>query len=934
MPKFSTHSFVISAVLLFLVASSSALGASALHRETAHASRHRHTHRHQTGRRADHRSTIGAILAPTATMLLGDEAVESNRDSLTPGQAEAFPFQAASGTTGAVHVYIDSHDTARTLVVGLYTNLSGHPGALLTSGSLTSPQADAWNTATVAPAALVPGTTYWLAVLGTGGTLRYRDRAHGPCRAETSAQTYLAALSGSWRTGTVYSTCPISAYVTPAASILPEEPPVEIVPTEPPPPPPAAPANRVRPTIAGVSEEGQTLTANPGAWEGGPISYAYQWQDCDTAGANCTNISGASASTYHLGASDVGDTVVVAVTARNAGGSTTASSAPTATIIEDPPPPPPTAPTNTSPPAIGGSATPGQTLSSTTGTWTGSPTSYAYQWQDCSAAGANCTNISGASASTYKLGSGDVGDTVRVVVTASNAAGATAAASASIGPVGAAAPTASFTVAPASPTVGKAVTFDASSSTCPDGPCTYAWSDDGSTTRPIPALWPLGGGQTLQFTFSGEGTKYVRLVVSDASGQTATVEHNVEVQAEAIEPPPPSAPSNTSRPTVSGAARVGQTLTASSGTWSGSAPIAYAYQWQRDGTTNIAGATGPQYSPAAGDVGHTLDVLVTASNGLGQASSASAQTEAVAEGGGGGAQQTNCFSAPSACGYPDPTNSGVPAGTALEAQTGKIVVNAAGTTIKDLNLNGSIEVRANNTTIEDDEITVNGTQKGCSSPCGGNAIHIVSGVSGVVVKHVTCHGGAPSGENVTTFCFRNEGEATNRYEYNQVYNTAACFWGTGIYENNYCLDNGSIPNAHYDGIYFGGGADSIVMNHNTMFQPHEQTAAIFFSHDESNPQNITITNNFLAGGGFTIYGGGSGQNEFKVLGPVTVTGNRYARCLTKEINVEGGHHVCEGGYDTHGYYPNGGSYGLYAYFNEAVTTFSNNYWDDNLEPAS
>ncbi len=596
------------------------------------------------------------------------------------------------------------------------------------------------------------------------------------------------------------------------------------------------------------------------------------------------------------------------------------------------PPPPPSAPSNTSRPTVGGAAQVGQTLTASSGTWSGStPIAYAYRWQDCSAAGANCTNISGASASTYKLGSGDVGDTVRVVVTASNAAGATAAASASVGPVTAAAPTASFTVAPASPVVGEPVSLNASSSTCPDGPCTYTWSDDGSTTRPIPALWLLGGGQTLQFTFSGAGMKYVRLVVSDASGQTATVEHNVEVQAEAIEPPPPSAPSNTSRPTVGGAPRVGQTLTASSGTWSGSAPIAYAYQWQRDGTTNIAGATGPRYTPAASDVGHTLDVLVTASNAVGSAASKSAQTAAVTEGAG---PRTGCFSAPSACGYPDPTNSGVPAGTALEAQTGKIVVNAAGTTIKDLNLNGSIEVRANNTTIEDDEITVNGTQKGCSSPCGGNAIHIVSGVSGVVVKHVTCHGGAPSGENVTTFCFRNEGEATNRYEYNQVYNTAACFWGTGIYENNYCLDNGSIPNAHYDGIYFGGGADSIVMNHNTMFQPHEQTAAIFFSHDESNPQNITITNNFLAGGGFTIYGGGSGQNEFKVLGPVTVTGNRYARCLTKEINVEGGHHVCEGGYDTHGYYPNGGSYGLYAYFNEAVTTFSNNYWDDNLEPAS
>ncbi len=506
-------------------------------------------------------------------------------------------------------------------------------------------------------------------------------------------------------------------------------------------------------------------------------------------------------------------------------------------------PPPPSAPSEVAPPTVSGAAMVGQTLTASTGTWTGSPTSYAYQWQDCNAAGGGCADVAGASSSTYRPGSGDVGDTVRVVVTASNAGGATPATSASVGPVSAPPPTASFTYAPASPVAGEPVTFDAASSTCPDGPCTYAWSDDGSSTRPIPPLWPLGSGRTLQFTFAGVGTKYVRLVVTDASGQTATTEQNVEVGAS--EPPPPPPPPS-----------------------------------------------------------------------------------------GSGSLQTNCFRAPSACGYPDPTNSGVPAGTPLEARSGDIVVSAEGTTIKDVNLNGSIEVRASNTTIEDDEITVNGTQRGCSSPCGGNGIHIFPGIGGVVVKHVTCHGGAQSGENVTTFCFRNEGQPANRYEHNQIYYTAACFWGAGVYEDNYCLDNGDIPNAHYDGIYYGGGSTSIAMNHNTILQPHEQTAAIFFSHDESDPRNIAITNNLLAGGGYTIYGGGSGQNGFTVLGPVTVTGNRFARCLTKSVyDVEGGHHVCEGGYDSHGYYPNGGSYGLYAYFNEAVTTFSGNYWDDNLEAA-
>jgi hypothetical protein len=44
---------------------------------------------------------------------------------------------------------------------------------------------------------------------------------------------------------------------------------------------------------------------------------------------------------------------------------------------------------------MSGTAQQGQTLSITTGSWTGSPTSYSYQWQDCDSAGASCANIGG-----------------------------------------------------------------------------------------------------------------------------------------------------------------------------------------------------------------------------------------------------------------------------------------------------------------------------------------------------------------------------------------------------------------------------------------------------------------------------------------------------------------------------------------------------------
>jgi hypothetical protein len=193
---------------------------------------------------------------------------------------------------------------------------------------------------------------------------------------------------------------------------------------------PTAPVNSAPPAIGGTVTEGRLLTATAGAWTGNPTSYAHQWQDCNTAGESCSNVSGATASSYKLAASDVGHTLRVVVTAINAGGSGSARSAATAAVL-------PPAPTNIVLPSVSGSAVEGQTLSASSGTWTGSPTSYAYQWQDCNALGEGCVSVSRATASSYTLAASDVGHTVSVVVTASNAGGATSAASASAGPVSA-----------------------------------------------------------------------------------------------------------------------------------------------------------------------------------------------------------------------------------------------------------------------------------------------------------------------------------------------------------------------------------------------------------------------------------------------------------------------------------------------------------------
>ena len=90
-----------------------------------------------------------------------------------------------------------------------------------------------------------------------------------------------------------------------------------------------------------------------------------------------------------------------------------------------------------------------------------------------------------------------------------------------------------------------------------------------------------------------------------------------------------TSPSNTVLPSLSGTAQDGKTLTASKGTWSGTTPINYTYQWQEStngGSTwsAISGATATTYTPPAGSAGELLDVVVTATNsaGTGQATSA------------------------------------------------------------------------------------------------------------------------------------------------------------------------------------------------------------------------------------------------------------------------------------------------------------------------
>ena len=122
----------------------------------------------------------------------------------------------------------------------------------------------------------------------------------------------------------------------------------------------------------------------------------------------------------------------------------------------------------------------------------------------------------------------------------------------------------------------------------------------------------------------------VRKVSGYESGHKAKSPHH---EPESTQPPHHEAeqfaPASSSPPTVSGTTTQGQTLTASVGSWTGTAPIHYAYQWQCGGA-DVPGATGSTYALSAGDVGDQMDVVVTASNAVGSNAATSSITAIVA----------------------------------------------------------------------------------------------------------------------------------------------------------------------------------------------------------------------------------------------------------------------------------------------------------------
>ena len=349
------------------------------------------------------------------------------------------------------------------------------------------------------------------------------------------------------------------------------------------------------PTISGTVQVGKVLSSARGYW-GSNVTFEYQWF------ANGVAIDGATNWQFTVKPEQAGKKLTVRVTGSKPGYTTTSkTSAATAAVTSGE--------IDAPIPTISGTAQVGLSLGSARGYW-GEDVTFEYQWL------ANGVAIEGATNSYYMIKPEQVGKKITLQVTGSKdgfvTTSRTSAATDTVAPgvFTAPTPTISGTIQ-----VGK-VLNSARGYWGEDVTYEYQWFADGAA---------IDGATNWQFTVKPEqlGMKLtVQVTGSKAGYVTASKmsEATVEVAAR---------PMTSSIPSISGIARVGNTLGSTRGSWTSGST--FEYQWFADGVA-IDGATNSTLTLTSAEAGKKITVAVTGSKfGYVTTTETSQETVAVAE---------------------------------------------------------------------------------------------------------------------------------------------------------------------------------------------------------------------------------------------------------------------------------------------------------------
>ena len=289
---------------------------------------------------------------------------------------------------------------------------------------------------------------------------------------------------------------------------------------------------------------------------------------------------------------------------------------------------------------------------------------------------------------------------------------------------------------------------------------------------------------------------------------------------------------------------------------------------------------------------------------------------------------SGCFSSPHSCGYPDPTNTGVPAGVSLRA-SGSLTITQPGTVVSGLQVTGTIDVLASNVTIENTRVIQDGNC-GPTIACGNSAIRLDEAASGTTIRRVETT--SEPGDSCEHDIRNTGGTVTIEGAYLHACDSNVYAAGPTVLKDSYGIAEIAISSDHIENVYFN--ETSFTAIHDTLLNPVEQTAVIFGNSgdgtDVTNCANqLTVLESLLAGGGYSLYP--CAHSSQVGSSSLNVQGNNFARCATAEgYDPSSGGHPCKGGPDSSGYFASSGSFGVVSDYFPGTGIWRGNVWDDNL----
>lgn len=212
-----------------------------------------------------------------------------------------------------------------------------------------------------------------------------------------------------------------------------------------------------------------------------------------------------------------------------------------------------------------------------------------------------------------------------------------------------------------------------------------------------------------------------------------------------------------------------------------------------------------------------------------------------------------CQSDPGRCGYPDTASTGS-SGT-LTTLSGNRTFSTAGQTVVNAQINGCVEVRASNVTFRN--VKFNGVG------CFYAVRNFATGLQ-IIDSDITCGGANGTGVTSSDYSLLR----VHIYGCENGLNVSGRVTMTDSLINQGVTANG----AHTDGAQFNEGASDIFLQHNTIITPAPGGTSAIIMWDEGGSQNarVTIANNLLAGGTYTLYCGREG-----LVDRVRITDNRF-----------------------------------------------------------